>query len=285
VLKLYRKLSHYVYSLHFAENVVQISAMYGLTVTRYAQSYKDGMADLVQQRSIKAVLMGQRYGDPWTDDMDDFTPSTKGWPEFMRVNPVLRWPYSHVWKFLRGCALPYCSLYDEGYTSLGEAKETIKNSALLRADGTYKSAHELHDETLERSNRSPTSSEGKALAFPELPAAAAAAAAAAVLARSGSSSLEASALAAAQAESVDAVKNCEAAATTASTTTATASSSTSSSASSAAVVDASAESSSKQQLTDNWRHNVRRALPVALASMAVIGVVHARFYRASAGRP
>jgi Phosphoadenosine phosphosulfate reductase family len=251
--------------------------MYGLTVTRYAQSYKDGMADLVQQRSIKAVLMGQRYGDPWTDDMDDFTPSTKGWPEFMRVNPVLCWPYSHVWKFLRGCALPYCSLYDEGYTSLGEAKETIKNAALLRADGTYKSAHELHDETLERSNRSPTSNEGKALAFPELPEAAAA-----VLARSSSSSLESSALAAAQAESVDAVIACEAAATT--STAAATDSSTSSSSSSAAVVDASAESSSKQQLTDSWRHSVRRALPVALASIAVIGIVHARFYKASSGR-
>jgi Phosphoadenosine phosphosulfate reductase family len=272
-----------MHPLSLADYHVQISAMYGLTVTRYAQSYKDGMADLVQQRSIKAVLMGQRYGDPWTDDMDDFTPSTKGWPEFMRVNPVLRWPYSHVWKFLRGCALPYCSLYDEGYTSLGEAKETIKNSALLRADGTYKSAHELHDETLERSNRSPTSSEGKALAFPELPAAAAAAA---VLARSGSSSLEASALAAAQAESVDAVRACEAAATATSTTAAADSSSTSSSStSSAAVVDASVESSGKRQLTDSWRHNVRRALPVALASIAVIGVVHARLYRASSGRP
>ena len=77
--------------------------------------------------------------------------------------------YSLGLGFLRGCSLPYCSLYDEGYTSLGEAKETVKNAALLREDGTYRSAHELHDESLERSNRSPKSAEGSAFEFPEEP--------------------------------------------------------------------------------------------------------------------
>jgi 3'-phosphoadenosine 5'-phosphosulfate sulfotransferase (PAPS reductase)/FAD synthetase len=39
----------------------------------------------------------------------------------------------------------YCSLYEEGYTSLGGVHNTAKNEALRRTDGTYAPAHELSD--------------------------------------------------------------------------------------------------------------------------------------------
>lgn len=67
-----------------------------------------------------------------------------------------------VWEFLRGCGLPYCSLYDDGYTSLGNRKNTVRNEMLRCADGTYLPAHMLRssDEHLERINR--TSAEGQA---------------------------------------------------------------------------------------------------------------------------
>ena len=43
-------------------------------------------------------------------------------PPFMRVNPIVEWTYGQVWTFLRSFELPYCSLYDGGYTSLGETE-------------------------------------------------------------------------------------------------------------------------------------------------------------------
>lgn len=40
-----------------------------------------------------------------------------------------------MWEYLRGRA--YCSLYDQGYTSLGSIKDTHRNEKLLLDDGTY----------------------------------------------------------------------------------------------------------------------------------------------------
>lgn len=37
----------------------------------------------------------------------------------MRVNPILNWNFKDVWDFIKTNSIPYCSLYDEGYTYLG----------------------------------------------------------------------------------------------------------------------------------------------------------------------
>ncbi|CAM9877868.1 unnamed protein product [Hapterophycus canaliculatus] len=102
--------------------------------------------------------MGQRRGDPWTEDMKWFTASSPGWAKFTRVNPALEWKFCDVWRLLRGSGLPYCVLYDQGYTSLGERGDTAKNEALRLPDGRYRPAYELaeREEYLERSPRTPT---------------------------------------------------------------------------------------------------------------------------------
>ena len=51
----------------------------------------------------------------------------KGYPSFKRINPLINWSYDYLWMFIKKCKIPYCKLYDEGYTSLGNRKNTNKN--------------------------------------------------------------------------------------------------------------------------------------------------------------
>lgn len=122
-----------------------------------SRSFRQGMESLVAN-NVKAVVMGQRSVDPWMKGMDAFSPSTDGWPAFMRINPIMKWSYHHVWIFLRQFGFPYCELYDQGFTSLGSVKDTLPNPALKRSDGSYAPAYELEDGTLERDGRTSSKS-------------------------------------------------------------------------------------------------------------------------------
>ena len=116
--------------------------------------FKQGLQHLVQDRGVRAMVIGTRAGDPNAKGQDPFCPSSEGWPAFMRVNPILDWTYAEVWSFLRLAKCKYCSLYDEGYTSLGSTKDTKKNEALLDGKtGTYRPAHALLDQEAERAGR------------------------------------------------------------------------------------------------------------------------------------
>lgn len=61
----------------------------------------------------------------------------------MRVHPILSWTYGGTWDLIRRFHLPYCCLYDSGYTSLGTQSNTLPNAMLKRTDGTYRPAYEL----------------------------------------------------------------------------------------------------------------------------------------------
>jgi len=125
---------------------------YELDMRVYSNSFFEGLEDLLGSTDVKGIFLGTRRGDP-NADSQIFSPSSKGWPVFMRINPIMEWSYHDVWEFLLLCRLPYCSLYDEGYTSLGSVDTTFPNGALLRSDGKYSPAHLLTDPKLERSGR------------------------------------------------------------------------------------------------------------------------------------
>ena len=85
-----------------------------------------GLEDLVARSKPRplAFVLGTRRGDPNCGDQKAFEPSSDWMPPFMRVNPILDWTYGDVWAFLRAFDLPYCALYDGGYTSLGSVPTT-----------------------------------------------------------------------------------------------------------------------------------------------------------------
>lgn len=82
----------------------------------------------------------------------------------MRVHPVIDWHYAEIWTFIRALGVPYCSLYDLGYTSLGGTMDTHPNPALRYdndkddsggdpSQGRFRPAYELVDDYEERLGR------------------------------------------------------------------------------------------------------------------------------------
>lgn len=133
--------------------VRSISQKYGLSLHQLTGSLKAGLAQLkVERPEILVVVMGSRSTDPHGKFMKSNVQSTDpDWPHFLRVCPVFDWSYSDVWKVIRGLSIPYCSLYDEGYTSLGTKAMSRKNPALkIEGKDKYYPAWMLEQENLER---------------------------------------------------------------------------------------------------------------------------------------
>lgn len=111
------------------------------------------MEVVIKDYHTKAVIMGNRRTDPYSSDLSVITPSSPGWPIFFRILPLLDYSYSEIWEFILLFQIPYCSLYDKGYTSLGGISNTLPNSELLKEDGTYSPAYMLKDGLKERNGR------------------------------------------------------------------------------------------------------------------------------------
>lgn len=107
-------------------------ATYSLSLDSYAKPMKAAFANYLHDKpSVKAIFVGTRRTDPHGTDLTHFDPTDHGWPEFMRIHPVIEWHYVDIWTFIRHLKIPYCVLYDRGYTSLGGTTDTHPNPALL----------------------------------------------------------------------------------------------------------------------------------------------------------
>ena len=136
---------------------------YDLDMIAFEQGipFTDGLKILVEaQKTPMAFVLGTRASDPNAKGQGAWEPSSASFmPPFMRVNPVLNWNYGKVWQFLRSYQLPVCSLYKDGYTSLGTVHDTNPNPALYvppsnsQEVGRYREAWMLLDYDQERSGR------------------------------------------------------------------------------------------------------------------------------------
>mmetsp|Transcript_7815 Transcript_7815/g.17639 ORF Transcript_7815/g.17639 Transcript_7815/m.17639 type:complete len:810 (-) Transcript_7815:1298-3727(-) len=117
-------------------------------------SFHDSTARLPPPHPL-AFVLGTRKDDPNAGSQGIYSPSSHYMPPFLRVNPILNWTYGHVWHFLRLFELPYCSLYDDGFTSLGTVKNTLPCPALKKSgeDEEYWPAYMLREWDMERAGR------------------------------------------------------------------------------------------------------------------------------------
>jgi len=124
--------------------MAEMKLKFELKIDMYPSDYKTGL-EMMEREGLKAVFMGQRKGDPHSHNLELFTRCSPGWPNIVRINPILNWSYNTVWTFLRRCNLDYCKLYDLGFTSLGSSKTTTVNPNLIGEGGGVRPAYELED--------------------------------------------------------------------------------------------------------------------------------------------
>jgi len=115
--------------------------------------------------TVRAIFVGTRRTDPHGQSLTHFDRTDGNWPDFMRVHPVIDWHLSEIWCFLRSPHLAadgdehldYCSMYDEGYTSLGGVGDTLRNPKLRYVDAEgregYRPAYVLTEDGEERLGR------------------------------------------------------------------------------------------------------------------------------------
>lgn len=113
------------------EFVRQCEDYYKIRVNRVKGRIKDALSLICSANPrLKACIMGSRRTDPYCESLDSFQPTDAGWVALMRVNPILDWTCDNIWDYIRGNKVPYCSLYDIGYTSLGHRHNTLPNPHL-----------------------------------------------------------------------------------------------------------------------------------------------------------
>ncbi|RDW80456.1 hypothetical protein BP5796_05154 [Coleophoma crateriformis] len=142
-------------------NFVETSvSTYKLDLSRYALPMKEGFQKYLEDRTrVKAILVGTRRTDPHGEKLTHFDMTDGGWPRFMRVHPVIDWHYTEIWAFIRHMQIPYCSLYDQGYTSLGGTTDTHPNPALKEGAGSiegekvFRPAYELEGKDADKAER------------------------------------------------------------------------------------------------------------------------------------
>ncbi|KAG7290190.1 hypothetical protein NEMBOFW57_000188 [Staphylotrichum longicolle] len=139
------------------EEFVERSAQqYHLDLKRYALPMRPALEAYLEDRpAVKAVFLGTRRTDPHGEFLTHFDPTDEGWPQFMRVHPVIDWHYVEIWAFIRHLEIPFCELYNRGFTSLGGVTDTRPNPALAVSGDTskFRPAYELRDDDEERLGR------------------------------------------------------------------------------------------------------------------------------------
>ncbi|CAK7565262.1 MAG: 3'-phosphoadenosine 5'-phosphosulfate sulfotransferase [Sporothrix epigloea] len=151
------------------EFVDQSSADYHLDLARYPMAMRAALdAYLTDRPAVQAIFMGTRRTDPHARHLSHFNPTDLGWPPLMRIHPIINWHYAEIWAFIRHFDIPFCDLYNRGFTSLGGTTDTRPNPVLAKTKASrtdagdnsssstptsFRPAYELLDDDEERLGR------------------------------------------------------------------------------------------------------------------------------------
>ncbi|XP_055378234.1 FAD synthase [Condylostylus longicornis] len=131
---------------------------YNVFIEKRQGKLKNILEEVCEDKSLKAVIMGCRRTDPHCENLDYMQLTDPNWPILMRVNPLLFWTCEDIWNYILTFNVPFCSLYNHGYTSLGDRSNTKPNPHLkivnpVTGEITFRPAYELTRDELERAGR------------------------------------------------------------------------------------------------------------------------------------
>jgi len=140
------------------EFVKNCEDVFSIKMTIYEGNLKNALRKVLKNNTkLKACFLGQRRTDPYCENLTYFQKTDSNWPELDRINPLLEWNCDNIWEYLLINKIKYCSLYENGYTSLGTKSNTTPNPHLQRVDSKgniyYLPAHCLREDFLERAGR------------------------------------------------------------------------------------------------------------------------------------
>lgn len=78
----------------------------------------DPLKEAVVEQTIGVLFTGVRF-DEHPDRLDRHWKEQRFDPAYYMINPILHWSEMDIWAYHMQEELPYCSLYDAGYRSLG----------------------------------------------------------------------------------------------------------------------------------------------------------------------
>ena len=103
----------------------------------------------VENSGVKALTTAIRW-DEHSARADEtyFSPRTN--PDHTRIHPILHFTETDIWHMIQEYQIPFCSLYAQGYRSLGAKGSTTKTSDIPRWNQNLESAPERAERDKEK---------------------------------------------------------------------------------------------------------------------------------------
>ena len=102
----------------------------------------DVLKRAIVDNHYKAIMTGVRWDEQDARATEEYF-VTKENPDHVRVNPILHFTEADIWEYIEKYDLPYCTLYDQGYRSLGCVPCTIKSTTGSERDGRSPEKEEI----------------------------------------------------------------------------------------------------------------------------------------------